>query len=149
MDFFKDENFWLYLPLAAWVAVIIRLSSGVNSISQTARFFVPLLRRLFPRAGAERLKNYHVVVRKTGHLAGYATLALLASIAFYNSSAAPLATRWYVGAFAVVLVVAAADEFRQSFDSQRSGSLSDVALDCVGGLAAIFLFRIFVRSFLG
>lgn len=147
MNFLRDENLWLYLPLIVWVGIIVYLSSGVNSISQTATFFVPLLKFLFPRADAGKLKNYHVVVRKIGHLAGYAILALLASAAFYNSSAMWAASFWHVCAFAVVLLVAAADEAKQYFDPRRDGSLRDVALDCIGGLAAIFLFWSFARSF--
>ena len=149
MDFFGDANLWLYLPLLAWVGVLVYLSSGVNSISQTARFFVPLLELLFPHAGAERFRKYHVIVRKICHLAGYAILALLASIAFYNSLVVWAAKYWHACAFAVVVVVASADEIRQHFDPARDGSLRDVALDCVGGLAAIFLFWIFARSFFG
>lgn len=151
MNFFgADENLWLYAPLVAWVGVLVYLSSGVNSISRTARVFVPLLERLFPRAGAGRLQEYHVVVRKIGHVAGYAILALLASVAFYHSSAVIwLAKYWHVGAFAVVLTVASADEIRQSFDPARRGSVRDVALDCIGGLAAIFVFWIFARVLSG
>lgn len=150
VNFFGDENFWLYVPLLAWVGVIVYLSSGKNSISQTAPFFVPLLKSLFPGAGAERLRKHHVVVRKIGHLVGYAILALLASAAFYNSSALIWAVQnWHVCAFAVVFVVAAADEIRQHFDPTRDGSPRDVALDCVGGLTAILLFWIFARNIFG
>lgn len=49
-------------------------------------------------------------------------------------------------AVALVLTVAAADEIRQSFSSERIGSLSDVILDCAGGLTAILLFRIFTLN---
>lgn len=81
-----------------------------------------------------------------GHFLGYAVLALLASIVFYNSSAIFPAKFCYVCAFAVVLIVAAADEIRQSFYPNRVGSLADVALDCAGGLTMIVLFRIFAAN---
>jgi VanZ family protein len=58
-----------------------------------------------------------------------------------------LAKFWYLFAFVIVLVVAALDEARQSFYEDRVGSLSDVALDGVGGLTAILLFWIFSLSF--
>jgi VanZ family protein len=143
MDFLGGENLWLYLPLLAWIGVLVYLSSGVNSISQTANFFVPLLGSLFPRVGEGKLRTYHVIIRKIGHVAGYAILALLASVAFYNSAEIAWAAEyWHVCAFSVVLVVASADEARQYFEPARDGSVRDVALDCVGGLAMIFLFWI-------
>lgn len=77
------------------------------------------------------------------HFFGYAILALLASIVFYNSSLPAAEKFWYAYAFIIVLVVASMDEIRQSFYPERDGSLSDVALDCLGGLTMIFLFWIF------
>lgn len=144
MTFFADENLWLYLPLVAWIGGIFYLASGRNSAGQTARVFLPLLKLLFPRDGLNKLQNYHVVIRKCGHLTGYATLAVLASIVFYNTSLLWAAKFWYVCAFAVVFIVASADELLQSRDAERIGSFRDVALDCIGGLAAIFLFWLFV-----
>ena len=146
MTFFGGENFWLYLPLIAWIGGIFYLSSSKGSISNTSIYFVPFLHFLFPQAGAQTVKNYHRVIRKMGHFLGYAVLALLASIVFYNSSAIFPAKFWYVYAFAVVLIVAAADEIRQSFYPNRIGSLADVALDCAGGLTMIFLCWMFTMN---
>ncbi len=147
MSFFREENLWLYLPLIGWIGGIFYLSSSKGSVARTAVYFVPLLNFLFPRGGDARAFNkYHFVVRKLCHFAGYAVLALLASIVFYNSSLLAAAKFWYVGAFAIVLVVASMDEFRQSFYPDRHGSLSDVALDCLGGLTMILLFRIFAAN---
>ncbi len=109
-------------------------------------YFVPLLTYLFPDDDAQAFKNHHFVIRKMCHFAGYAILALLASIVFYNSSLLAAARFWHAGAFAIVLIVASMDEIRQSFYSERNGSLSDVALDCLGGLTMILLFWIFVAS---
>ena len=143
MAFFKDENFWLYVPLILWIGGIFYLSSSKGSILRTSPYFVPVLNFLFPRADAETLENYHFVVRKICHLLGYAILALLASVVFYNSSLLSLPRFWWIYAFVIVLVVALADETIQSFYPNRVGSLSDVALDCVGGLTMILLFWIF------
>jgi VanZ family protein len=145
MTFFRNENFWLYAPLIAWIVGIFYLSSNRGSISLTSAYFVPLFQFLFPGASADKLKIYHFIVRKVCHFLGYAILALLASIVFY-SSVLSLAKFWHVCAFAVVLAVASADEFRQSFYSNRIGSLSDVALDCSGGLTMILLFWIFAAN---
>ena len=115
---------------------------------RAAPYFAPLLHLLFPRADGEHLKTYYRVARKLCHFFGYAILALLASIVFYNSSLIAAARFWYFCAAALVLVIAAADEIRQSFYPERVGSLSDVALDCAGGWAAIVLFWLVVAPYM-
>ena len=146
MTFFRNENFWLYLPLIVWIGGIFYLSSNKGSVLRTAVYFAPLLNFLFPRDDAQTFKKHHLVVRKLCHFSGYAVLALLASIVFYNSSLLHPARFWYVCAFAVVLMVASTDEIRQSFYPERVGSLSDVALDCIGGLTMILLFWVFAAN---
>lgn len=146
MAFFKDENFWLYLPLAAWLSVIFYFSSSRGSIPNASVYYVPVLNFLFPRDDRQAFKKHHVIVRKLTHFAGYAILALLASVVFYNSSLFLPAKFWYICAFAVVLVTASTDEIRQSFYPERVGSLADVILDCAGGLTMIFLFWIFAAK---
>ena len=146
MAFFKDENLWLYLPLVAWIGVILYFSSSRGSISNASVYYLPLLNFLFPRDDRQAFKKHHFFVRKLAHFAGYAILSLLASVAFYNSSLLFPAEFWYVCAFAIVLATATTDEIRQSFYPDRVGSLADVILDCAGGLTMIFLFWIFAAN---
>lgn len=146
MTFFGEENFWLYAPLIIWIGGIFYFSSNKGSMTRAAPYLVPLLNLLFPRADGKHLNIYHRVVRKLCHFFGYAVLALLASIVFYNSSLIFAARFWHACAFALVLTVASLDEFRQSFSPERVGSLADVALDCAGGLTAIVLFWLFVAA---
>jgi VanZ family protein len=140
MDLFKNEQLWLYLPLLIWIGVIFYFSSGRGSFSRTLPYFVPLLKLFFPHSEQTALENRFLKVRKIFHFVGYAVLALLASVAFSNSSLELPARFWHLFSFAVVLVVASIDEFRQSFNPSRVGSFSDVVLDCIGGLAAILSF---------
>ena len=116
------------MPLILWIGGIFYLSSSKGSVSHTSPYFVPVLNFLFPRADAETLENYYVIVRKICHLLGYAVLALLASVVFYNSSLLSLPKFWYIYAFVIVSVVALTDETIQSFYPNRVGSLSDVVL---------------------
>ncbi len=39
----------------------------------------------------------------------------------------------------IVTVVASADEFNQSLNAARTGALSDVLIDCAGGVIGILL----------
>ncbi|MBK8466949.1 MAG: VanZ family protein [Chloracidobacterium sp.] len=146
MDFLQEENFWLYAPLILWISGTLYLSSNKGSVSRTIIYFAPMFHLLFPSDDAQVINKNHVFLRKLCHFAGYAILALLASIVFYNSSLLVAAKFWHAGAFAVVLVVASIDEIRQSFYPERHGSLSDVALDCLGGLTMILVFWIIAAS---
>jgi len=147
MDDLFFENSWLYFLLVIWIGGIFYLSSSKGSVSRTFPYFARVLRFLLPGSDEVILRTDYLVVRKLGHFFGYGILALLASGIFYSSSMPFLAKFWYLFAFVIVLVVAALDEARQSFYEDRVGSLSDVALDGVGGLTAILLFWIFTLSF--
>ena len=147
MEFSKNENLWLYLPLILWVGGIFYLSSNKGSISNTSRFLSPVFSILFSEKDSETLRIYHLVFRKLCHFTGYAVLALFAILAYYNSTTIFLANYWYLSAFATVVFVASADEIKQSFYANRVGSVSDVVLDSIGGLTAILLFQLFQYLF--
>ena len=123
----------LYAPLLLWIAVIFFLSSGQGSSGRTSLIIRPILEFLFPSASEETLLFYHGVIRKLAHLTEYAVLGLLACRAFRNLS------RRYLFALGLVVLVAALDEFNQSFNPLRTGSAWDVAIDVSGGIVAIAL----------
>jgi VanZ family protein len=139
-----------YAPLVLWIGLIMFLSSGQASMSNTSRVIRPLLIFLFPAAPEEILNVYHGYVRKAAHVTVYAILAFWAFRAFFSSSHRIVRGFWYCFAFAVVLLVAAIDETNQSYISSRTGSVYDVLLDAIGGAAMILLivvFRSFVKNY--
>jgi VanZ family protein len=107
------------------------------SASNTSRVIEPLLRWLVPDISEARLVAAHFVVRKLAHFAEYALLALLAARAFIGSSKLFLSRRWLAAALAVVVSVALLDEFNQSFNPARTGTIKDSVLDAAGGLTAL------------
>ena len=129
-----------YAPLVLWIGVIMFLSSGQASMSNTSRFVRPLLDFLFPNAPEELLIVYHGYIRKLAHVTVYAILAFWAARAFVNSSRRFVREFWFACAFVVVLLVASIDETNQSFLDSRTGSIYDVLLDASGGLAMITVF---------
>ena len=143
MDFFRNENLWLYLPLILWISGIFYLSSNKGSITNTSRFLSPIFKIIFPDEESNILKTYHLYLRKLCHFLGYGVLAWFAILVFYHSSVPFLAKFWYIFSFAVVIVIASADEFKQSFYANRVGSFSDVMLDGTGGLTMILLFWLY------
>lgn len=78
---------------------------------------------------------WEVVLRKLGHLTGYAVLTYLWWWALLSRTGRPLA--W---AAAISLLYAATDEYHQTFVENRSGTPIDVGIDAVGvGLACLFI----------
>ena len=91
----------------------------------------------------ETLQIYHGYIRKFAHFAEYSALAFFASRAFWSSSIEIFRRYWFIFAFGLVVCIASIDEYNQSFNSARTGSIYDVLLDCLGGLTAILLLAAF------
>jgi VanZ family protein len=100
-----------WLPVIAWAAVIFAFSS------------VPSL--------STHLGTWDLVLRKLAHMAEYAVLALLLL----------RATGSYAWAFGTAVAYACTDEFHQTFVRGRHGSPVDVAIDAVGALIGLGLWR--------
>lgn len=111
---------------------------------RTSRFLRPLLELFFSSEYTIYWAN--VVIRKIAHLTYYAVLALLTIYAFVGLPLDWIKKNWFWSSLALVFVIASIDEFNQSFDPSRVGSVTDVLLDCLGGLI-ILLFIKFFKSF--
>jgi len=133
-----------WLPALVWMALIFIGSSTVGSTENTSRFLEPLLRWLVPDITVAGIHRVQVVVRKSGHLAEYAILAVLLWRARrrplpgetrpWNRREAAWAAAW-AAAYAVT------DELHQHFVPGRLGSVWDVLIDTLGavlGLAAVW-----------
>jgi VanZ family protein len=143
MEFLTEENLWFYLPLILWISGIFYFSSEKGSVSNSSRYLSPVFGMLFPNKEPDELKFYHLYLRKICHFVAYGILASFASLGFYCSPIFFSANSWYLSTFLTVLLVASADEIKQSFSTNRVGSFADVMLDCIGGLTVIFIIWIF------
>ncbi len=108
-------------------------------MSNTTRIIRPLLHFLFPDTPEEILVIYHGYIRKLAHLTEYSILAFFASRAFWNSTKILLQRYWYAFSFLTVVFVASIDEYNQSFDTLRTGTIYDVLLDALGGIVMIII----------
>jgi VanZ family protein len=131
------SRLWRYVPLAGWTAFIFFASTGAMSASNTSRIIAPLFRWLFPGITEAQLLLVHFTVRKSAHFTEYAILALLAARAFIPSTRARLRRHWFVAALVLVAVVALLDEYNQSFNAARTGTIWDSLIDISGGLTAL------------
>jgi VanZ family protein len=100
-----------WLPVLVWAAVIFAFSS------------VPSLN--------SGLGGWDYVLRKGAHMAEFAILAVLLM----------RATASYLWAFPLAVAYAATDEVHQTFVRGRHGSPLDVAIDAVGALIGLAVWR--------
>lgn len=136
-------------PVVLWLAVIFFASTGSLSASNTSRIIRPLLLWLFPDMTEAALLQAHFFVRKAAHFVEYAVLALLAARAFLTSPRGPLRNIWYAAAFALAVAAALLDEFFQSLNPARTGTIYDSLLDMSGAataLAVLALVRLWRRK---
>jgi VanZ family protein len=125
---------WLWTAL--WIIAIYVFAGDHFSAKDTGRFLGPLLRWLLRGTDADSIAAMHFAIRKAAHIAEYAVLSALGLRALRLSFARP--TAWVAAStLALVLVVAAVDEFRQARSAKRTGAVTDVALDFAGGVAAL------------
>ncbi len=112
------------------------------SASNTSRIIGPLFKWLFPNITEAQLLYVHFAVRKTAHFTEYAVLALLAARAFISSTRDVLRRGWFIAAFALVVLVALLDEYNQSFNAARTGTIWDSMIDISGGATALAIFSL-------
>ena len=138
------SRLWRYAPLAGWIGFIFFASTGAMSASNTSRIIGPLFKWLFPGITEAQLLFIHFAVRKTAHFTEYAVLALLAARAFIPSTRELLRRGWYIAAFALVACVALLDEYYQSFNVARTGTIWDSLIDMSGGATALVLYALWL-----
>ena len=134
----------------AWLAVMLCITaiwifSGEGfSADSTSGLLGSLLRWLHPDISWRAIVRAHFFARKAAHLTEYAVLAVLAFRALRLSL--DVSTPRVIGlALALVIVVAALDELRQSFLATRTGSLGDVAINFTGGALGVALIVVLHR----
>jgi VanZ family protein len=118
-----------FLPPLLWSAVIGWFSRDAWGAGATAALFVPWLHALLPWAAPEQLAGLHALVRKSGHVVEYATLALL-----WRRALGPASRR---APLALAALTAALDETHQATTLTRGGSVADVLLDAAAAAAAL------------
>jgi VanZ family protein len=139
-DFLK---YWL--PVLIWLGVIFVGSSDLMSAEHTSRFLIPFLRWLKPSISVETLAMIQFVVRKCAHLSEYAILALLLFRAVFRGTNLKLSLSILcVNVWLVCVLVAAMDEFHQSFVESRGASVWDVMIDAAGAIFGLLISTGFV-----
>lgn len=139
-----------WIALILWLIVIAIESTTYLSSQNTSRFLYPLLHFLFGIDYAS-FAPYHVFIRKSGHVFGYALLSILLFRAWRETlpvaGRATWSARWAVIAMAGTVLVASLDEWHQSNLPSRTGTVHDVVLDTCAGIAAQAALFLYLRWF--
>jgi VanZ family protein len=135
-----------WAPVIGWILLIVLGSGDLMSAEHTSRFLVPLLRWLNPDISVGTLAEIHFCVRKAAHVTEYAILALLLSRAIFRETTLKRArSTLFLSAWIACTVVAACDEFRQSFVESRGASPWDVMIDSAGAIFGLLVYARFAR----
>jgi VanZ family protein len=129
-----------WLPLLIWLGVIFVGSTNVTSAEHTSRYIGPFLLWVKPGISPMTIWTIVILARKCAHVSEYAVLALLLWRALRSVPA--LRTKTFIVFCAVLVgcaVVAAGDEFHQTFVKSRSPSVRDALLDVAGALVGLFI----------
>lgn len=119
------------------------------SAEKTGSLLYPLLHFLLGLDPIHFL-TWHFVLRKAGHVFGYATLSILLFRAWKASIPVVGNPRWSMVwariAFAMTVLVACLDEWHQTYLPSRTGGFHDVLLDSSAALVAQLLIFAWLRG---
>ena len=128
----RDRN---WLAVIVWAVVISSLSTDTFSTEHTSVFILPVLRWLFPHAGAESLDLMHTFIRKMAHLTEYFIFGIFL-LRVVRGKDRGWKLRWAIWAVVLAGGYAALDEFHQVFVPSRHASPWDALLDTTGAAIA-------------
>lgn len=121
----------------AWAAVIWLLGSSSFSSAATSPDLLDWLSWLVSDLDYRARYRLLMGIRKSAHFVEYAILAVLTfRAALLSAPRNPITTAVWVALF-IVASLASADEARQAFSPDRTGSPYDVLIDLAGGVIAI------------
>ncbi len=134
-----------WLPVVLGMGLIFGASTELMSSGRTSRYIGPVLRWFHPGITEQAIQRVQLVVRKGAHVTEYAILALLLYRALRRTANLP-PDRWCARcagwALGIALLYAISDEWHQSFEPSREGTLRDVVIDGAGAsLGLLLLYR--------
>jgi VanZ family protein len=129
-----------WLPVLGWLVLTFIGSTNVLSVQNTSRFIVPFLLWLKPGMTEQTVWVIIVFMRHCAHVGEYAVLALLMwrALRWGTSLSMRMPTLYGVVLLGCALI-AASDEFHQTFVKSRTPSVRDVLLDTGGASLGLLI----------
>ena len=124
-------------PVALGVCIIAAESTAAFGADHTSGPLRLIWEWFFGPTGDDRWDLTHHLIRKTGHFFGYGTLGLMWLRAWWMTRPRAAYITNALLALLGTALVAASDEFHQTFLPNRTGTAWDVLLDCTGAVVLI------------
>jgi|SRR5579859_325634 len=133
-----------WIPAICVAALISTFSTHYFSSAETARFLIPLLRKLFPAASPHVLSLMHTGIRKLAHVTEFGVLSIAV---FHGVRGERYGWRFQWALITLIIAVSYAglDEWHQSFVPVREARFRDVLIDSTGALLAQVLVWIYAK----
>ena len=134
-------------PAVVWTVLITFESTDFFSSRNTSGMLYTILTRLFGEINLHDFLVFHHYLRKTGHVVGYGMLSLLllrgwrATLGRVHTLLLRAALLSWLG----TAFIAGRDEWHQSYIPSRTGTIWDVALDTVAGVAFLVVAYLWLR----
>lgn len=129
----KNKKFNLILVII-WMTIIFIMSSfNSTESSSQSNFIVDIVANIFHITNTSTLS---IIIRKLAHYTEYLILGILVMNLNNNKSKSIYLS------IIICLLYAISDEFHQSFVPGRSCQLYDIAIDSLGSLSGIFIYKI-------
>ena len=144
----RPNLFRAWWPAIVWIGLITFESTDYLSAQNTGSILYNLLTRIFGQINYYDFEYWHHYLRKTGHVVGYAMLGLLLLRGLWMTFGNRTDRMRLLPVFAWMgtALVAAMDEWHQSYIPSRTGTPWDILLDSVAGLAALMLAYVALRK---
>lgn len=143
----RTRGFWIsaWLPVGIAVSVIAVESTRYFGADHTSAPLRWVFEHIFGRVSDARWGHIHHLIRKCGHFIGYGLVALTWLRAWWMTL--PRAGFFKDALLAVLgtAIVAASDEFHQSFLPNRTSTPWDVLIDCCGAIVMQLVVFLFLR----
>lgn len=135
-------SFWLsaWVPVLLAVVVIAIESTEAFGSDHTTGPLRWLFEHLFGPVSEQRWGGIHHLIRKTGHFVGYGLVGLAWLRAWWMTLPGLGSFKDTLLALLGTALLAASDEYHQSFLPNRTSSPWDVLLDCCGAAFMQLLF---------
>jgi VanZ family protein len=138
---------WIYVwgPVVLAIAVICIESTEMMGADRTSGPLRAIYQFFFGHVPGRRWEMIHNYIRKSGHFIGYGLVGLSWLRAWWFTIPQSRFLQDSLLAMAGTALVAAADEYHQSFLPNRTSSAWDVLLDCCGALTMQLIVYTFMR----
>jgi VanZ family protein len=133
-----------WVPAICVAVLISTFSTHYFSSAETARFLIPLLRRLLPAASPHTLSLIHTGIRKLAHITEFGVFSIAV---FHGVRGERFGWRvqWALITLIIAMSYAGLDEWHQSFVPVREARFRDVLIDSTGALLAQVLVWIYAK----